>query len=121
MKTPRVSLLTAVGTILKIFLVAGMIQAVPACGTYPAEVLQDLPIGATEEVVQSRLGAPVSVETLQSGERQWTYRHRVAQPIPVCRDIPVSDCVRGKFDCTDYLLRFNEEGILQGWQTRTCW
>lgn len=120
MRFPHFLYLSAARPIFRNLIVAGIVQFWPACGIYLSDVLKDLPIGATEEMVRSRLGAPLLIETLKSGERQWVYRNRVAQPIPVCRDIPVSDCVRGKFDCTEYLLRFNEENILQDWQERTC-
>jgi hypothetical protein len=97
-----------------------MVLALASCGVQPSEFLRNAPGQATEETVRVHLGPPASVETSESGGRIWRYEYRVTRPIPVCRDIPASDCVRGQLDCREYFLRFDGEGILQDWTEQSC-
>ena len=97
-----------------------MVITTASCGVPPSEFLRNAQGHATEETVRAHLGPPTSEKTLEAGGKLWKYEYRITRPIPVCRDIPASDCVRGKFECTEYILRFNGEGALQDWQEQSC-
>ncbi len=53
------------------------------------------------------------------GNTVWIYEYRVNRLIPVCRDIPASDGVRGRQECTGYHLTFDTGKILRSWSKHT--
>ncbi|MDP3092566.1 MAG: hypothetical protein Q8N04_17970 [Nitrospira sp.] len=100
-------------------LVPGVLM-LASCAQEFEEYLQVTLDQATQNDIAERVGPPVTERTDANGNTVWIYEYRVNRPIPVCRDIPASDCVRGKQECTAYHLTFNREKILRSWTTHLC-
>jgi hypothetical protein len=96
------------------------VSMLASCAQGYEEYLHDMLDQATQNDIAERLGPPVTERTDANGNTVWTYEYRVNRPIPVCRDIPASDCVRGKQECTAYHLTFDAEKILRSWTTHPC-
>jgi hypothetical protein len=75
---------------------------------------------ATQNDLAARWGPPLIEQQGPDGTTVWTYEYRVNRPVPVCRDIPVSDCVRGRQECTAFHLTFDMEKILRNWTKHPC-
>jgi hypothetical protein len=65
-----------------------------SCALGSEAYLQDSFDHATQSDIAAQWGPPVTERREADGTTVWTYEYRVNSPIPVCRDIPVSDCVR---------------------------
>jgi hypothetical protein len=65
---------------------------------------------ATQEQVVARYGAPLYVGRLPDGREVWTYRDTGAG---YSRDM-------GLGFCREYVLTFDPQGILRGWERQGC-
>ncbi len=91
-----------------------------SCALGSEDYLRDALDHATQSDIAARWGPPVMERRGADGTTVWTYEYQVNRPIPVCRDIPASDCVRGRQECTAYHLVFDTEKILHSWTKHPC-
>lgn len=91
-----------------------------SCALGSEEYLREVVDHATQSDISARWGPPVTEQRGADGVTVWTYEYRVNRLIPVCRDIPVSDCMRGRQDCTAYYLTFDTEKILRRLTKHPC-
>lgn len=93
---------------------------VASCALGSEDYLREAVDQATQSDIAARWGRPVREQREADGTTVWTYEYRVNRPIPVCRDIPVSDCVRGRQECAAYHLTFDGEKMLRSWTKHPC-
>jgi hypothetical protein len=91
-----------------------------SCALGSEDYLRDSLNHATQSDVAARWGPPVTERREADETTVWTYEYRVNRPIPVCRDIPASDCVRGRQECISYHLTFDAEKVLRSWTKHIC-
>ncbi len=91
-----------------------------SCALGSEEYLRGAVDHATQSDIAALWGLPVTEQRGTDGTTVWTYEYRVNRPPPVCRDIPVSDCVRGRQECTAYHLAFDTNKILRHWTKYPC-
>lgn len=91
-----------------------------SCALGSEDYLRDSLDHATQSDIAARWGLPMTERRDADGNTVWIYEYRVNRPIPVCRDIPASDCVRGRQECTGYHLTFDTGKILRSWSKHTC-
>ncbi|MEW6248106.1 MAG: hypothetical protein AB1555_15535 [Nitrospirota bacterium] len=91
-----------------------------SCALGSEDYLRDSLDLATQNDIVARWGLPAMEQPGADGTTVLTYEYRVNRLIPVCRDIPVSDCVRGRQECIAYRLTFDTEKILRRWTKHPC-
>lgn len=96
------------------------VSILASCALGSEEYLRKVLDHATQRDIAARWGPPVMEGRGANGNTVWTYEYRVNRPIPVCRDIPATDCVRGRQECTAYHLTFDAEKILRSWTKHPC-
>lgn len=82
---------------------------VTACTPWRVEYLQEVEGKATQDQIAQRLGAPRAGHKLNNGGEVWTYEY--------CSSEVYGNAygVYGGGDCTEYVLTFDERGILRHW------
>lgn len=92
--------------------VAGLL---PACSSWQADYLAQQVHRASQEEVAARLGRPTEVKQLQGGGTEWLYH--------VFSDSMFNYAYRGhpaEQDCREYILTFDERGVLTYWLQQDC-
>jgi hypothetical protein len=74
---------------------------------------------ATLDEIITKLGPPYARHEAPEATIL-TYQYWMTRPIAVCRDIPQSDCVRGKRECDQYVLMFDADNVLRDWKRQGC-
>jgi hypothetical protein len=74
-----------------------------ACTPWRIAYLRDAVHRATQDEITTRLGPPHAARTLTNGETVWRYQS-----------------YQGDLLCLEYLLRFDEAGVLRQWSRQGC-
>jgi hypothetical protein len=90
--------------------VALLVLATAGCTPWRAKYLAEANGKASQDTVAQRLGAPRSTYKLKSGGEVWSYEY--------CKGtVAGSDGnIHGVTRCDNYVLTFDERGILQNWE-----
>lgn len=96
---------------------AGLLLFGAACSTWQADYLKANVNKATQDDVRQRFGKPTLTRTLGDGGSEWLY-HSFAGKF-------YTEIVEGKVagknpDCSEYLLTFDERGVLTDWEQQDC-
>jgi hypothetical protein len=74
-----------------------------ACTPWRMTYLRDSVNRATQDEITTRLGPPHAARVLTSGETMWRYQS-----------------YQGDLLCLEYILRFDQAGILRQWTRQGC-
>lgn len=100
-------------TTLSRFVVMFCLVILPACtsGTNDTAYLQEAQDRVTQDEIRQRWGEPKTVTSAESGETAWVYEKREQQP--------GNRFTAPGMWCGEYVLRFDREGVLRGWNHRS--
>jgi hypothetical protein len=74
-----------------------------ACAPWRVEYLRDAVDRATQDEITTKLGPPQAARELATGETVWRYLS-----------------YQGDLLCLEYILRFDQAGILRQWTRQGC-
>ncbi|MEW6542754.1 MAG: hypothetical protein AB1411_03990 [Nitrospirota bacterium] len=94
-------------------LAAGLLLA---CSTWQADYLAQHVERATQAEVEQKLGRPVLTRPLDGGGTEWVY-HVFPRSL---FDYPYRGHPYGDGSCEEYLLTFDQQGILTTWLKQDC-
>ncbi len=100
-------------TTLTRFVVMFCLVILPACtsGTNDTAYLQEAQDRVTQDEIRQRWGMPKAVTSAESGETAWVYEKREQQP--------GNRFTAPGMWCDEYVLRFDRERVLRGWNHRS--
>ena len=79
------------------------VVSLTACTPWRMEYLRDAVNRATQDEITTRLGPPHAARELTNGETVWQYLS-----------------YQGDLLCLEYILRFDQAGILRQWARQSC-
>jgi hypothetical protein len=93
--------------------IAVVLMGLVACAGYETGYFKGRVNEATEEMVAKRYGPPHQIEQREGNQTVWTYYDRGSGTSSYV------GTARSTF-CVAYLLTFDRQGILRGWQQQEC-
>jgi hypothetical protein len=92
------------GTRLRVWVMAtAAALSLTACTPWRIEYLRDSVNRATQDEITAQLGPPQAARALTTGETVWRY-----------------ESYQGDLLCLEYILRFDQAGILRQWTRQGC-
>lgn len=85
-----------------------------ACTPWEVTYLEKAVDHATQAEVTDRFGSSHATKALSTGGSEWTYQYRGSAVGPM------GGIDTGSVSCREYILTFDQKGILRNWKRQRC-